>query len=65
MIETKIAVHKLANVLISYISYELHAWHHCHHKEILYYQCHARLLFGSHETSPVLWMDKPAPAIKF
>jgi hypothetical protein len=25
-------------------------------------KAHARLLFGSHETSPITWIGKPAPA---
>ncbi len=25
---------------------------------------HARLLFGSHETSPIIWIGKPAPAMQ-
>jgi hypothetical protein len=28
-------------------------------------ESHDRLLFGSHETSPIIWIGKPAQAIQF
>jgi hypothetical protein len=30
---------------------------------IEYKEAFARLLFGSHETSPIIWIGKPTPAI--
>ncbi len=33
------------------------------HREIRYWEAHARLLFGSHETSPIIWIGKPTSAI--
>jgi hypothetical protein len=33
------------------------------HKGIKYLEAHTRLLFGSHETSPIIWIGKPAPAM--
>jgi hypothetical protein len=37
-------------------------------ERIEYKEAHAPLLFllfGSHETSPIMWIGKPAPAIKY
>jgi hypothetical protein len=30
-----------------------------------YLEAHNRLRFGSHETLPIIWTDKSAPAIQF
>ncbi len=33
-------------------------------ESIEYLEAHARLLLGSHETSPIVWIGKLAPAIQ-
>jgi hypothetical protein len=30
---------------------------------IKHWEAHDRLLFGSHETSPIIWIGKPAPVL--
>jgi hypothetical protein len=33
-------------------------------ERIEYYEAHGRLLFDHHETSSIIWLGKPAPAIQ-
>ena len=35
-----------------------------YHKKNQYWEAHDRLLFGSHETSPIKWIGKLAPAMQ-